>query len=328
MNPQDLAKPPSESLSSRFALVGYLPTFAAAWYLLTLVWAGAPGGPLDFGRVWRTASTLGLGQLTLIILTILLVAVLAAPLQMAMVRTLEGRWPRLLGSGVARGRQLRRKHRLERAAELPASADPETAGSAAAPEAPSPAVLQRAGQLGAQLRRSFPMSDHLVRPTRLGNILAAMEDTAGRTYGLDGVIAWPRLYPQLSDRTRALVDDRRDMLDAAARLAVTSALVTVIGTALLLGTGWWQLLSLIPLGMAALAHAGTVQAAHAYAEVVHVAFDLHRFDLLKALHMPLPTDPAREATVNRALCDMWRQGVPADLHYLHTGENNDPTQQA
>ncbi|MFC4052448.1 hypothetical protein ACFOY4_22410 [Actinomadura syzygii] len=323
MNPQDLAKPPSESLSSRFALVGYLPTFAAAWYLLTLVWAGAPVGPLDFGRVWRTASKLGLGQLTLIILTILLIAVLAAPLQMAMVRTLEGRWPRLLGSGFARGRQLRRKHRLERAAELPAPADPESAGTA--PEEPSPAVLQRAGRLGAELRRSFPMSDHLVRPTRLGNILAAMEDTAGRTYGLDGVIAWPRLYPQLSDRTRALVDDRRDMLDTAARLTVTSALVTVIGTALLVGTGWWHLLSLIPLGIAVLAYAGTVQAAHAYAEVVHVAFDLHRFDLLTALHMPLPTDTAAEATINQALCDMWRQGVPADLHYLHPTENNGPT---
>jgi hypothetical protein len=34
-----------------------------------------------------------------------------------------------------------------------------------------------------------------VTPPGLGNVLAAMEDGAGRTYGLDAVIVWPRLYP-------------------------------------------------------------------------------------------------------------------------------------
>ena len=49
------------------------------------------------------------------------------------------------------------------------------------------------------------MPDHLVRATGLGNALAAMEDSAGAAYGLDAVVAWPRLYPLLGDKVRAVV---------------------------------------------------------------------------------------------------------------------------
>ena len=55
---------------------------------------------------------------------------------------------------------------------------------------------------GARLRRRFPLPDHLVRPTALGNALSAMEDSAGRDYGLDAVIVWPRLYVVLGGRSR------------------------------------------------------------------------------------------------------------------------------
>jgi len=63
--------------------------------------------------------------------------------------------------------------------------------------------------------------DHPLQPTKLGNVLAAMQDSAGRPYGFDAVTAWPRLYPVLSEQCRTLVDDRRDTLDASVRLAAT-----------------------------------------------------------------------------------------------------------
>ena len=43
-------RPPADAgFGGRFYLVGYLPTYAAALFLLVLVWAGARGwrGPVD-----------------------------------------------------------------------------------------------------------------------------------------------------------------------------------------------------------------------------------------------------------------------------------------
>jgi hypothetical protein len=40
MNLADSVKPPTDLMSGRFFLIGYLPTYAAAGFLLTLIWAG------------------------------------------------------------------------------------------------------------------------------------------------------------------------------------------------------------------------------------------------------------------------------------------------
>lgn len=169
---------------------------------------------------------------------------------------------------------------------------------------------------GSRLRQSFPRLNHLVHPTALGNVLAAMEDTPGRTYGMDAVVAWPRLYPVLGDRMRAIVDDRRDAVDVSARLTVTGIAVAAASAALLIRSGWWLSLTAIPLAIAVTSYMGAVQAALAYGEAVHVAFDLHRFDLLSAL-LRLPPDLRSETAANRALCDLWRQDIPIDLVYRH-----------
>jgi hypothetical protein len=185
-------------------------------------------------------------------------------------------------------------------------------------------AIQRAGLAGHQLRRRFPMPDHLLRPTALGNVLAAMEDSAGRAYGLDAVTAWPRLYPVLGEQSKSLVDDRRDALDSAVRMAVTMVVTTIVSLVLLLWSGWWVLLALIPLGVVVLAYNGAVQAALGYAETVHVAFDLHRADLLIALRMELPTRQETEQILNEQWCDLWRQGIPlpATLEYTRSKNEN------
>jgi hypothetical protein len=144
-----------------------------------------------------------------------LLAVILQPLQLALVNLAQGSWPRCLGAAWARQRQKNRRDRLARAAHLPPGAD-----------LTSPAI-QRAAAAGYQLRRRFPMPDHLLQPTTLGNVLAAMQDTAGRAYGLDAVIAWPRLYPVLGEQCRTLVDDRRDTLDASVRLTAIMAVTAL-----------------------------------------------------------------------------------------------------
>ncbi|HEV2375460.1 MAG TPA: hypothetical protein VGS19_25270 [Streptosporangiaceae bacterium] len=292
----------------RFLLVDYLPTYAAVLFLVILIWAGAPGPDIDFDSAWRSAANLGVGEAILITIAITLMAAVTHPLQLAMMRILEGGWPAWARplTVLSQAIQQRRRDQLAARGELPE--DPA--------ETLSEEQIQAAGLAGTRLRRMFPPPD-LTRPTALGNALAAMEVTAGEPYGFDAVVAWPRLYPVLGERMRIIIDDRRNTLDSAARMSATMAVTTVISALALAQSGWWLLLSLIPLALARIAYIGAVRAATAYGETVRTAFDLHRFDLLTALRLPLPEDPETERRNNTQLCDSWRQGIPAKLGYCH-----------
>ncbi|MEU6556884.1 hypothetical protein ABZ915_42555 [Streptomyces sp. NPDC046915] len=319
----------------RFFLVGYLPTYAAVFFLALLFWAGArgwhppSGGRLRFSQAWATAAALGVGETVLLVLGVTLLAVLLAPLQTSLVRLLEGAWPDRPGRAHrVRARQLRRKRSWERRAALPAVVvlppGPPASGPPPTP-AVAPDVVQRAGVAGTELRRRYPLRDHLVRPTALGNALAAAEDTAGRAFGYDAVVAWPRLYPLLGERTRTVVDDRRDTVDTAARMAVTTAVTALAAAVVLMRTGWWLALALVPLLVSWVAYRGAVQAALAYGESVHVAFDLHRFALLEALGGRLPDAPEDERKTAEAWCDLWRQGVPLPAAFRYTAHQDQGT---
>ncbi|MFI9201043.1 hypothetical protein [Streptomyces sp. NPDC053048] len=101
---------------------------------------------------------------------------------------------------------------------------------------------------------------------------------------------------------------------------MTGGVTALVAAVMLWGTGWWAALALVPSAVAALAYHGAVQAAVAYGEAVRTAFDLHRFDLLRALHQPLPADLAEERARAAALCASWRQGLPPPDRYEHPGE--------
>ncbi|MFD7734932.1 hypothetical protein ACFV6F_31690 [Kitasatospora phosalacinea] len=308
MKLSDVLKPPAElGGGRRFFLVGYLPTYAALAFLLTLVWAGAraweapAGAGLNFKAAWETAAELGAGELVALLLGVTLLGVVLNPLQLPLVRAFEGAWPGRLGGSWALGRQREHREALKAAAQLPQGIVQLT-----------PEQVQRAGEAGYELRRRFPHPDHLLRRTALGNALAAAEDGAGRPYALDAVAAWPRLYPVLGPDVRTLVDDRRDAMDGAVRITAVMTLTAVATGVLLLRTGWWLLLVLLPLAVASAAYRGAVQAALGYGETVHVAFDLHRANLLKALQFAQPADQAAEQALYTELSDFWRQGIPLD----------------
>ncbi|QQQ78857.1 hypothetical protein IOD16_10725 [Saccharothrix sp. 6-C] len=303
-----LAKPATEGFSPRFVVVSYLPSFAAAVFLLLLVWAGAPG-PLTWSHAWETAAALGVGEAVVLAVALTLLAVALMPLQLTVVRLLEGYWPWWLAplDRLLRAVQRWRRGRLARRAELPGDVEP------------TPAQVLAAGLAGTRLERHYPAVAH-VRATALGNVLAAAEQRAGANYGWDAVVAWPRLYPVLTDQVRAVVDARRDSLDGTARLALTGLLTAVASAGLLARSGWWCLLALVPLGVGALSYAGAVRAAIAYGESITVAFDLGRFALLTALRLPLPSTRSEEHRLAEGLCLQWRQGVPLPDDYVHGDE--------
>src|SRR5690606_40293281 len=109
-----------KTFSPRFFLVDLAPTAAAALFLTVLVWAGAPGPDLSLTRAARTAESLGVSGWAFLAVAVAVVAVLSHPLQLPLLRLLEGYWPRWLGWPAAAGRwrQDRVRRRLARAAEI------------------------------------------------------------------------------------------------------------------------------------------------------------------------------------------------------------------
>jgi hypothetical protein len=152
----------------------------------------------------------------------------------------------------------------------------------------------------------YPAAD-AVLPTKLGNILRAAEHRAGSRYGLDAITIWPRLYPLLADKTAAVLNDLRDQLDLAVRFCVMFLLATVITAACLAPYGWWLAVAAGTLAGAGLSYQAALSAAAAYGQAVEAAFDLHRFDLLTALHLSLPADLASEVQANQQLSRFLRQ---------------------
>ncbi|WP_405977105.1 hypothetical protein [Streptomyces sp. NBC_00158] len=314
--PAQLATGVTRLTASRFALVGYLPTYAALSYLGFLLAARAPGGGIEPSRALARLHGLSGAVLAALALGALLVAVLLHPLQAPLVQLLEGYWPRP-ARAAARGAvkvQERTRDRLARAAE-------------AATAHPTEAERQRILTAGWQLARSFPPPPVPLLPTALGNTLRAGEATAGAAYGADAVVWWPRLYPLLGDRLRAVVDDRRDQLDLACRLCVTAGATGLLSVPVVLGgDGWWRASPAAFLLPAWVAYRAAVAAARGYAEALTAAFDLHRFDLLTALHLPLPPESDTERSLNRRLTRFWAQGVPLTaLPYEHGHEPVPPS---
>jgi hypothetical protein len=279
--------------------------------VLGLVASGAPATPPDFGRAVEWMDSLSGGRILALLLLALTFSLLLHPFQFGLVRLLEGYWDgwavgRLL-SRVMVGRQRRRLARLQATAwSIPQSSSEERRHRRAL------------GHLDA-----YPAVDRLL-PTRLGNALRAGEDEAGPRYGLATMTLFPRLYPSLSDRLAGLVDDARDQLDTAARLSVTLLIATVGSAALLVSHGPWLGVPATTALLSWIAYRAAVHTAYAYGQALCLAFDLHRFDMLQALHYPLPTDPAQERAFNEQLSEFFMSGCDPDdapSHvYVHSHE--------
>jgi hypothetical protein len=288
-------------IGARFALVGLLPGLVLALFVLALLWSGAPGEAPDLDRILDEARELDAWAGGFLFLGLLVAAIVLQPLQLGLVRWLEGYWPRPLADR-GRARYDRRVAALE-------------ATTAPRRKPLTPDELATMSDAATELRLLPPRE--LVMPTRLGNALRAAEVRAGEPYGLDVVVAWPRLYPLLADPVRAVVDGQRDALDVNARFCSVFAAAALISVVLLATHGWWLLVAAGWLVLAWLAYRAAVAAAIAYGEAIRAAVDLHRFTLLQAFHLPLPATPAEERELNARLSRFLLQGVPLDAPYQH-----------
>ncbi|MFF7949895.1 hypothetical protein [Streptomyces griseorubiginosus] len=271
--------------------------------VLALVRAGSFSGRSDWGAVWPDRPEAALGVILTVIVCAAFLGLLAQPFQVRAVRVLEGYWDRWFVT--ARLAELLSRVQRRRQQALRRRAYGKGGGSAGV-------------RVRADARRrlaAYPPAD-VVMPTALGNALRAGELSAGERYGLTTLTSWPRIFLQVSDRMSEVLRSTRDALDTAVNLCW--ALLALVGTGVYAlydepALWWWCGTGLV---LAGGAYKGAVTAAQAYSGLMHVVYDLHRFDLLDALHYPLPTRADEEDTF-AGISALFAGAERPDLPYAH-----------
>jgi hypothetical protein len=175
------------------------------------------------------------------------------------------------------------------------------------------------------LRAQRPASDRYeaysreqkrVVATRLGNVLTAAYDYARHTYGVEGVVWWPRLTAVLPDAFRARVDSALTPLTALLNLCTLLVCWTLLSAVALLALDDrpWAF-ALFFVGGVLLAYAfyrAAVWQAAELGTLVRAAYDLYRHEILTQMHIPIPQGASAERTLWEGL-NYWVQGdMPYD----------------
>ena len=281
----------TDKLNARFALGLLLP--ALTFSLLSVVALAAGHGFIASLHWWdgQPASAQAF-LVTVFIAAVMLASWVAAGQTPWLLRVASGYWPAALkrNSLYSLGRR-RHQRQYFRLAESALS---------------DPAAIER-------LYLYYPNRYSDILPTRLGNVLAAVEAYARTRYGMDLVLVWPRLFAVLPDRHTAAIAAARAELEtqlATATLAAVSGVgvaipLALIGSPVALPVGWlWGCLAI---GYAA--YQAAVSSAVSYGQEMRTAFDLHRKDLLDTLG--LAGNPEERDTWRR-LQEFWFQGIPLD----------------
>jgi hypothetical protein len=292
-------------------------------------WSGALNGKPHLGTFLNRLKQVGPAEGFLILWAVLIVSLVLQLLDLSIVRLFEGYWDRPPGSWLAhllrkwhvwRQRQLWAKVRLDR-----------------------PIKEEERERAIWLLRHLYPAEERIM-PTRLGNVLRAAEDRAGQPYGLQTVVIWPHLFPLLSDKVSDIVVDERNQLDMAVRLCFAFLLAGIgfagilmwqLGYANMPSDRWrWLVVPAVSLALSLLSYRGALNAALLYGVGLETAFALHRFDMLAAMHLPLPENHKVERKANSNLSELFQYGRGAIkprqlITYRHPSEHQDkPSNQA
>jgi hypothetical protein len=293
-------------LDRRFLLTCWFPTFIAGAVALFL-------GILPYGwdKTWEwwqkqtepTQIWLPLGALLLVTVAACLLQAFTRPL----VRLYEGYWPHWLRRWAVKLVESRWDKLRQKRAEV-ARHDPAKYTS-----------------VQARLHYEHPSHAGLLLPTRLGNMLRSAEAYPSTAYGLDVVFWWPRLVSVLPEAVQKGTEDALTPLLALLNLTTLTSLVAMGGAIYLWRNqvgGWQGLVTVLVAGLllARLSYLGAVAQARGYGQHIRAAADLYRFDLLKALHQPLPASPQEERELWERLDDwLYNQdrGAAQELTYQH-----------
>jgi hypothetical protein len=236
-------------------------------------------------------------------LTVLVGAILLRPFQIALVQSLEGYWRAGRLSQLAVGRHMSRR----RVAEVRKLARTVGTGEYTAEAVVAAARRQRQTAALRERARSklsrYPANGEHTMPTSLGNILRMAETSAGERYGFSTVYMFPRLYPFLSQPLDAEYREQTNLLDSSAAFALLFGALTLLTAPMVWRLDGWSVLPLVAASIAALSYRGACTAAEHVAQQQCVAFDLHRFQMLRQMRQLLPTTGEQELRENQSLTE-------------------------
>ena len=166
-------------------------------------------------------------------------------------------------------------------------------------------------------------SPGLLRPTALGNALAAVDDRVSRRHdGLPLVAAWPRLRHLLSDAERGLLGARERRTQTLVTITVASLLAFAVASAIAIGTVFFAFSWPLLIGPAAAiiasrsAYRAAINAAVLEGIEIEAAVDVHLEDLLEAMGVPAGIGPESRRKAFAGLFDPVKS-VGETLHVLH-----------
>ncbi len=268
-------------LDKQFLLGWWFPVLVSgAAGLLIGIWPFGLTAALDWWAAYQ-----GLSQTWIVLGALFVVTLLAFFLQAftrPLVRLYEGYWPLDWRREFLKLTRLPERWQEWRQARTQA---------AVSGNQPAYAALQD------RLFHEYPSMGERLLPTRLGNVLRAAEDYSNTAYGMDAPFWWPRLAPLLPDDIQDAIQDALTPMLMLLNLASLAAVLTLVGAIYLAAHQvWWRAMAVLVLGLAVawLSYLGAVTQGRSYGQVIRTAVDLHRFDLLGALHLPLPANPQKE----------------------------------
>jgi hypothetical protein len=335
-----------------------LPVASVVFTIAALLVAGAPERVPTVHKLVSSVERLGAIGLTVLILGLIATSILLQPLLTSLDQVLYGyrttRWIQRL----TRRSSLRHRERMRANMEALEEAryelnhgvrailyergdPPSEEGKAVTQQRIRLFLASQAGEPFQELQdritrfeaagRRYPSSPEKVRATMLGNILAAAEESAGERYDLNTLLVFPRLEVLLSDSMTRRVVGRRDDLRFAVRLASALIIASISSTLIFLLTipqmSWQDLVWFgVPVAAALLAWASyrnALSAAVQYGEALAVVFDLHRFELYKALHLPVPPNSERERELAKQTnYVLWAGTAYEPIEYQHPGRRH------
>ena len=190
-----------------------------------------------------------------------------------------------------------------------------------------PASLRNAGVRRQKARREvsqekslrFPGGRDDLMPTALGNVLKAAEEYPRQAYGIDSLVAWPRLSlllpSSLLQSAAAAFDSMRFLLLICLLSGLFAVLAGIYTAAAGAGAVLYLAVVIGGLVLARASYRAATEAAVEYGLHVRAAFDLHRNDLLDHLRQPLPTTAREERRTWAWVCARLAAGDPQSVRY-------------
>lgn len=321
-----LAAKTAEGLGPGAALVTMVPATTVVLSLFALAssalypWSTPPLGTNKkqvlpgLPSVVQNARDLGGVGIAVVVIAVICLSVLLRAFQRAAVQLLEGYWAtrwipgRVVAGALERHTRRRDINRLRIGTTEIENADASLVGVMAHQR--GAAKMRRKKTRATSVAGLYPTTTDAIMPTRLGNVLRRAETTAGERYGLDTVDTYPRLYPFLSEPVLASINEHLDALDTAATFVFVFGVDAALSSPLLARGDRWIAVPIVALLLAVLSYFAAVNAARRWALRTAIAYDLHRFDMLRGMHLPLPLNGTEEFAQNEELSALLRDFEP------------------